>query len=520
LTMDAASEGAAGGPAWAPRLLAPEAMSSVLSASPYGVAVVDDQGRFVYLNPAGARILATSPSAELLQPAPFAQAAADGDAGVAALIRLRRSDGSERVIEYAWASFTADGRRLTAVTFRDVTDDRVQQQRLNAFAAAAHSVAYAGSLRATLNKIAGEIVRTAGLAAAQVLTYDPVDLRMQVHGLAGSGGDLPEDFAVRVEQVRRAGGELLSLDAMRTGRPSLRRRRRKEMLADPAWRPLHGHLSSFDWEDFVAVPLVVRGRPLGALNAYYLPGHHPDASDIAFLAAMADQAAIAVENARLFADSKARAELEERHRIARDLHDSITQDLFSLTLHGKAAALALQQRGFPADDPLVRSVSTAQELAYEALNGMRTLIFELYPTTLRARGLATTVRQLASSITVREGLHVELDAPPDLPGLEPETEEAAYRFVQEALNNVIKHAKATSVRIFIGRDPADDATLVLEVSDNGYGFDPASVEPGGLGLVSMAERMERLGGMVRVASRPGSGTTVRATVPRVLRDPA
>jgi signal transduction histidine kinase len=288
------------------------------------------------------------------------------------------------------------------------------------------------------------------------------------------------------------------------------------MLADPAWQPLHDHLRGFEWDAFVSVPLVARDRPLGAMNAYYLPGQEPDDEDVRFLTSMADQAAVAADNARLFAELKGKAELEERHRLARELHDSACQELFSMNLHIRAAQLALARDRASDDDRLSRHFATIEELAQAALEDMRALVVELYPTLLHSEGLLVAVRQHAASVSAREGLKVTVHAAHDRLELNAGSELEAYRLIQEALHNAVKHSNADAVDIGIGPDPSDAHTLVLEVADDGSGFDSSAVVAGRLGLASMRERAERLGGELTITSPVGSGTTVRAVVPRVL----
>jgi signal transduction histidine kinase len=282
------------------------------------------------------------------------------------------------------------------------------------------------------------------------------------------------------------------------------------MLADPRWASLHDQLDSFPWDDFVAVPLMARDRAVGALNAYYRPGHAPDDDEIAFLTAMADQAAVAVENARLLAEVRGEAASDERHRLARELHDSACQKLFSMTLHLRAAQLTREA------DPTSESVlRTLGELAHAALDDMRALIFELHPTLLDTHGLVCAVREQAAWITRRGGPAVTVDGPDDRLGIARDAELDAYRLVQEAMHNCVKHARAAHVEVRIGRADDNPRTLLVEVADDGVGFDPGTAAPG-LGSVSMRERAERLGGRLIVETRPSGGTSVRLIAPRAL----
>ena len=137
------------------------------------------------------------------------------------------------------------------MTFRDVTDVRVQQRRFTAFATAAANVAYAGSLRGTLDTICAELVETAGLAGAQIFLVDASGTRMRVHGAAPVRPVAVRTSPSASKRPGGAGRELSSFEALRTGRPVATRRRKAQMLADPRWAPLHDQLDSFAWDDFV-----------------------------------------------------------------------------------------------------------------------------------------------------------------------------------------------------------------------------------------------------------------------------
>jgi signal transduction histidine kinase len=490
----------------------PDVVAAALEAAADGVALLDEQGRCLFVNPAACDLLGAA-SADLLgRPGPFVDSddAPSGTARPRRVVRWAPGSLRERELEYQRrAVLGVDGRGLTVVTFRDVTDVRLQQRRFTAFATAAANIAYAGSLRDTLDTICAQLVETAGLAGAQIFLVDASGNRMRVHG-AAPVDRWPPDFTLRLEEVRQRGAELSSFEALRTGRPVATRRRKAQMLADPRWAPLHDQLDSFAWDDFVAVPLVVRDRAVGALNAYCRPGHEPDDDEIAFLTAMADQAAVAVENARLLTEVRGQAASDERHRLARELHDSACQRLFSLTLHLRAAELTHVEGTLP--DTLLR---TLDELAHAALDDMRALIFELHPTLLDTHGLVGAVREQAAWIGRRGGPEVTVDGPEERLDVGLDAELDAYRLVQEALHNCVKHARAAHVHVRIG--PLDDNphTLLLEVADDGVGFDPQVAAPG-LGLVSMRERAERLGGRLVVAARPTGGTVVRLLAPRVL----
>lgn len=517
-------------------------LTKIVLALPDGIAVVDEEGVYHYVNPAGCRILGASAHELQGQPAfwrPDDGAASQSRSQPSATgggehptpncnpdstpnynpnsnptVQLQRVDGRLVSLEYHHTLISAAGRHLAVVTFRDVTEARRRERQLAAFGRTASSVAFSGSLQEALDAVAAEVVRATGTAGAQIVTLDPADQGLRVIGLAGFLQDT-DDFVIRLEQCRQRGARLRMVDAVREGRVIIEHHRKAAVMRDPAWEPLHDQMGRLDWDSFVAVPLFVRNQAVGVLNAFYPPQHDPGDSDVAFLSAMADQAAVAVENARLLADSKGRAASEERNRIARDLHDSIQQELFSMTLHVRALQLTVD-RIDDAQPSIRRSVTELVELSQSTLSDMRSLIFELRPALLREQGLVEAVRRYAATVAAREGLRTEVRAGAGHLGLAAEVEEDVYRLIQEALHNVVKHANAGWAWIRLGPAPWDKGTLLVEVADDGTGFDPRSVGSGHLGLVTMRERVDRLGGQLEVLGAPGRGTTVRAVVPRLL----
>jgi signal transduction histidine kinase len=200
----------------------------------------------------------------------------------------------------------------------------------------------------------------------------------------------------------------------------------------------------------------------------------------------------------------------ERQRIARDLHDSVSQSLFSTTLHVRTAQHALKLEKLDPDGPVGEELSEIGQLTRGALAEMRTLIFELQPGALAEEGLVAALSKQASALSAREGLAIEVDGPDERLPIGAEVEEQLYRIGQEALANVVKHARASSTTVCIA---ATDDTVSIEVSDDGRGFDPAAVGPDHFGLRSMRGRVADLGGRLEITSAPGRGTVLRVEVP-------
>ena len=379
------------------------ALGELIDGSSHGIAVRDSDGRYLYLNDTALSMVGATHYDQAVD------ILTHHSHWTPANVAVTTADGTKHEIDYDRRDLTVDGRTVVVVVLHQLGPHRLQDRRLTAFARAAHSVAFANTLSQSLNAIADEIVRATGLAAAQILLIDPITMRMSVTGAAGTT-HVPEDFTARHEQIRGRGGNLLSLTAMTRRRPEIARDRRRILLADPVWEPLREWFASFEWSDFVAIPLIVRERNFGALNAYCQPDWHPTAADVDFLQAMSDQAALAIDNARLLDDAKQKSELEERQRIARDLHDAVAQQLFTLTLHAKAIELAHEQRDLTG---VLENVGELTALAQSALADMRGLLTRLYPSALTSRGLAEAVGGYARRLAERSGVTTELAMPPE-----------------------------------------------------------------------------------------------------------
>jgi signal transduction histidine kinase len=199
---------------------------------------------------------------------------------------------------------------------------------------------------------------------------------------------------------------------------------------------------------------------------------------------------------------------QERNRLARELHDSVTQTIFSLTLTAKAAHLLLER------DPtrVAAQLDHLQELAQSALAEMRSLIFQLRPTAVEEMGLVSALQQHLTTLQNQHGLSVELHLEGE-PRLSPEQEVRLFRIVQEALNNVVKHAQTGQATVTFKQD---NGRLILEIADQGIGFDPNTIgtRQGTLGLASMRERAEMMGGVLTVETRPSEGVRLRVEIPQ------
>jgi signal transduction histidine kinase len=254
------------------------------------------------------------------------------------------------------------------------------------------------------------------------------------------------------------------------------------------------------------VPLLVRDEVIGALALdKKQPGFYTEKEGQTIMA-FANQAAIAIENARLYDQSREQDILKERNRLARELHDSLSQALFSMVLNAEAGLLF-----FDTEPQKARAqVQLLYETANAALKEMRTLIFELRPADLEQEGLVAVLRKHCRLMGERHSLKIEVETKGQRRLALP-IEKALYRVAQEALNNVIKHANATEAKITLN---TQENWTYLTVEDNGVGLAPDAAKPNRLGLTSMRERVEQLGGFFEIGPNPsGTGTLVKVGVP-------
>lgn len=257
---------------------------------------------------------------------------------------------------------------------------------------------------------------------------------------------------------------------------------------------------------WMGVPLIVRGQVIGALSLTHAEAYFFDTNkaDLAF--AFANHAAVAIEAARAREEAVASATLAERHRLARELHDSVSQALFGMVLSTRTALELLEQRPAQAQ----ASMRYTLDLADAALNEMRALIFELRPESLKEDGLLAAFRKQAAALVARHKLNLQLDLCEEEPAISLDAKEALYRISMEALQNTLRHAHASKLHVIL---TCHSERLVLDVTDNGSGFDPTAEFPGHLGLRTMRERAEAFGGTIDIDSRTGYGTRVRIIMP-------
>ena len=261
-----------------------------------------------------------------------------------------------------------------------------------------------------------------------------------------------------------------------------------------------------DMRSFLGVPIVSPGGTI--IGAFYLTEKDGaatfDAEDQELIELLAAHASIAITNARLYEQSRELSILSERNRLALELHDVVSQKLFSVMLTAEAAATQMDRDLVAARAQIER----VRELAREALDELRALILGLRPPELERDGLEGALRKEVEMIGAVHGTNVELQIEPGFSIETGDREAALLRIAHEALHNAVRHARAEHVTVRVG---GAGGGLVVEVTDDGIGFDPdrPDLRSMHLGLTSMEERARELRGRLRIHSKPGTGTTVR-----------
>lgn len=253
----------------------------------------------------------------------------------------------------------------------------------------------------------------------------------------------------------------------------------------------------------MAVPLAVEGEAYGVLALYYHAPRDFVSDEIRLAKAFADQTALALENARLREQAEQAAAVEERQRLARELHDAVTQTLFSASLF----ADVIPELWEVDQEEARRRLQQLRGLTRGALAEMRLLLVELRPGALNDLALTDLLRQLTDAAAGNTGAEVALRIEGPGPARFPTNVHVAlYRIAQEALHNIVKHAQAGHVLVVL--DARADGSVTLTITDDGRGFDPDACPPGHLGVSIMHERADEIGAQLRIESSPGHGARV------------
>jgi nitrate/nitrite-specific signal transduction histidine kinase len=370
-------------------------------------------------------------------------------------------------------------------------------QELSTLLEVSRNVVSTLELSPLLGLILDQVKSVVDYDGASILGWDGDELRLLVYR-----GPIPQEQArqirFRLEQAaaNRAvvqGRQTVIIPDVRGDSPLARAFRE---TAGDELTTTFGYVRSW-----MGIPLVAKDQVLGMLSLDHQAPNHYTSEQAELALAFAAQAAVAMENARLYQQAQHAATIEERQRLARELHDAVTQTLFSASLIAEVLP-RLWERD---PDQGRQRLDELRQLTRGALAEMRTLLLELRPGSLVDAELGDLLRQLAESITGRARVPVALEVEGRC-ALPPEVKVALYRIAQEALNNMAKHARASQAWMSLHCRPEG---VALCVSDDGCGFDPDCIPPNHLGLGIMHERARAVGARLEVESQAGEGTQVR-----------
>ncbi len=424
----------------------------------------------------------------------------------------RRKDGSPFHVEVLVSNFTYAGQPHILSVIRDVSErvrarqlleQRVHERtrELSTLLRVSHDIASNLDLEPLLSAVLDRLGEVVAYHAAAIWISAP----QGEMALMGYRGPIPRESLPgqwqqqALEHVGEviARREPLTIADVRAD-TGLARSWQRATRAQLGYLP--EHVASW-----MGVPLLVKDRVIGMISLEHGQPDYYTAYHAELALAFANQAAIAIDNARLYRRSQRLAVLEERQRIARELHDSVSQALYGIGLGARTARAQLDRDPRQAVEPVEYVLS----LAEAGLAEMRALIFELRPDALAQEGLVSALGKRAAALRSRYGIEVETDLGRE-PRLSLEVKEALYRVAQEALNNVIKHARARRVAVQLVEEGGG---ILLSVEDDGVGFVPQGEYPGHIGLHTMRERMEEIAGALSIESAPGQGTRLHARVP-------
>ena len=493
--------------------LGADILAKMFEVAAHGLSLVDAERRFMHLNAVGCEILGCPYDGlvgrDLLESIPPEQRRSASRWFEQSLAgtplkqdyTVKRPDGSERIGSFFCVPVLLDETLAGLMAFHDVTASRRIEFETRARSDIASRLARQRSVNDISSKLAEQVVEVTPAIASAVILLSEEPLRGRVAGADG----LPQGFIQALEASLLIEPERLAERMPAPDQTQVITQLQKLYRSDPSREHFRPYLDQVQWDTLACVPLTYLGERTGALFTYFPAGVSPSRVDLAFLKSIADQSVFAIENARLLAAVQDKAALEERQRLARELHDSVSQALYGIALGTRSARSQLGRN----PERVAERLDYVMNMAEAAISEMRSLIFELRPETLEQEGLAMALAKQASTLHARHGLQVQTDIGSE-PPLSFAAKEALYRIAQEAFHNIVKHARANHVVLELGQV---HGRVLLEVRDDGVGFDASASFPGHIGLTSMRERAEGMGGHFSVKSAPGSGTTLKVELP-------
>ena len=494
---------------------------SIFESTTDGLLITDLQGKLVDFNPAASDMHGYSPEEfRCLQPSEFIHSAslplfAEYLETIKAHKQFRgyandiKKDGTLINIEVFGTLFKYRGQPHALAVIRDITEEvkayqlleqRVKDrtQELSTLLEVSQSFVSTLELDFLLDLTLNQLQKIVNYFSAALFTLDQDQLKFQACHSPTTSVEIcehmhPFENPNQAEWVLQKRQPLIIKDVHSTDSESNSFR---EVLGEH-FSPAFDQIYSWMW-----IPMIFKESVVGGISLTHQQPNHFSKRHSELAQTMAVQAAMAIENARLFKQAQSLAIFEERQRLARELHDSVSQALYGISLGAHTARTLLERDPQKALEPINYCLS----LAEAGLTEMRALIFELRPDSLETEGLVTALGKQAAALQARHQIKVMADLCKE-PQVTLEVKETVYRVALEAMQNTIKHALASTLNLQLAEM---GNKLVLEVKDDGLGFDPQESFPGHLGLRSMQERVEQCGGTFQIQSSSGKGTYVRA----------
>ncbi|WP_027722900.1 GAF domain-containing protein [Maridesulfovibrio zosterae] len=404
-------------------------------------------------------------------------------------------------------AFVSSGRK--GFTFDDATTELIDGI-LNAVAVAIESASTARQTRCqlkeseSLRRVANILLQSPEGKNGEVLTLIADEAREIVSGegssiLISEGDNLHCVYGAGNSQPPKEFFEISSSyygDVFQHGETKIVRDAQSEISAGECSNTVR---------TLIAVPLREGDKKLGLLLVYNKPGGF-DHLDKRIMEMFAAQAVLAIRNSRLFEQSEKLVVQDERRRLARELHDSVTQALYAITFCSDAAVRSLESGK---ESIAVEQLKALQGMAQQAMRDMRSLIFDLHPPELESEGLVGALQARLNSVEVRSGVSAELLVDGDERRLPLRVEEEVFRIAIEALNNSTKHSKAGAVIVKVVFAAGHTC---IQIIDDGHGFDHATLPTGGMGLRGIRERAARINAELEISSTVNKGTIVKVDV--------
>lgn len=480
----------------------------LLSQSPEPHAIIDAESRYRYINPAAMAIIGEE--TDLIgQPSPFSDERSQRFHG-----RVRHTRIGWTAVEFSRVPFESESAERFLIRFAPVHEKSRRGRQLDAIVTIAEALSTTDQLDAALKKLAREVRIAADLESCALTLLD-ADHRVRIAGTSG----LPDDYAEQLEGCRRLGAPLLTVRSLEEGRIIVDPHWRNSIFTDARWEPLYDTVRGLRIGTLIAAPIQVRGIAgvddvVGALTVFCREDLELDHDDIAFLRAMADYAAIAISNSRMLGRLRQQAAQDERLKLSRELHDSVTQELFSLSLRTRALARRL---GAGTDAELSEEVDDLYEQSRRALDQMRATILRGRAVEVGPGGVVHAVRSKCGELDLPPGMTIEVLADEESDAVSADLQDDVFLLVIEAIRNAVKHSSASRITVRFARSADDPTALRVEVSDDGIGFVSSQRSASAVGIDAMRERAQVHGGSLTLQTSPGEGTTVTSTFPGAFR---